>query len=145
MEELFLAQRRKGAKTQSAAAFSEVFFASLRLCARNILATDAPWVFCAKQRREQNISREQRQVNRRLSSTQETIYDSSRRASVGSEPEFEPAIDDASFGVRVNLTEGRQLVWRENYLAKAALAGVGDVFEIDKETELAKRFFAEDP
>jgi hypothetical protein len=33
---------RKGAKAQSAAAFSEVFFASLRLCARNILATDAP-------------------------------------------------------------------------------------------------------
>jgi len=28
---------RKGAKAQSAAAFSEVFFASLRLCARNTL------------------------------------------------------------------------------------------------------------
>src|SRR6185369_4390834 len=39
---------RKGAKTQSAAAFSEVFFASLRLCARNILATHAPCVFLCK-------------------------------------------------------------------------------------------------
>ena len=73
------------------------------------------------------------------------MYDSSRRASVGSEPEFEPSIDDASFGVRVNLTEGRELVWWENYLAKAALASVRDVFEIDKEAVLAKRFFAEDP
>jgi len=41
-ERVFFAEDFSRAKAQSAAAFSEVFFASLRLCARNILATDAP-------------------------------------------------------------------------------------------------------
>jgi len=41
-QRVFFAEDISRAKAQSAAAFSEVFFASLRLCARNILATDAP-------------------------------------------------------------------------------------------------------
>jgi len=45
---VFFAEDVSRAKAQSAAAFSEVFFASLRLCARNILAIDAPWVFLCK-------------------------------------------------------------------------------------------------
>jgi len=40
-QKVFFAEDISRAKAQSAAAFSEVS-ASLRLCARNILATDAP-------------------------------------------------------------------------------------------------------
>jgi hypothetical protein len=60
------------------------------------------------------------------------------------EPEFDPAIDYPSFRVGINLSEGRHLVRRENYLAKASLTSVCDVFEIDKKAVLAKRLFAKD-
>ena len=47
--------------------------------------------------------------------------------------------------MHVNLAEGRQLVRRKNYLAKASLPDVCDVFEIDKKAVLAERLLAEDP
>jgi len=48
------------------------------------------------------------------------------------EPHFDPAIDNASLDVSINLSEGSHLVRRENDLAKAPLASVCDVFEINK-------------
>ena len=41
-QKVLFAEDISRAKAQSAAAFSEVFFAPLRLCAGKILATDAP-------------------------------------------------------------------------------------------------------
>ena len=47
--------------------------------------------------------------------------------------------------MRIDLTKSWHLVRRENHLAEAPLASVGDVFGIDKEAVLAERLFAEDP
>jgi len=46
--------------------------------------------------------------------------------------------------MRKNLAKSRHLVRWENYLAKAALADVCYVFEIDKEAVLAECLFTED-
>ena len=60
------------------------------------------------------------------------------------EPELDPAIDNASFCVRINLSEGRHLVRWKNHLAQASLPSVCYVFEIDKKAVLAKGLFSKD-
>ena len=35
-------------------------------------------------------------------------------------------------------------MWRENHLREASLASVGDVFQVDKETELAEHLLTKD-
>lgn len=58
--------------------------------------------------------------------------------------DFDAAVDHTSLSVRVNLSEARHLVRRENHLAKPSLTNVGDVFEIDKKAVLPERLLAED-
>ena len=60
------------------------------------------------------------------------------------EPEFDPAVNYPSLGVCINLAEGRHLVRWENHLAKASLASICYVFEIDKKAVLPERLFAKD-
>lgn len=73
------------------------------------------------------------------------MNDKQRHAGLGvSKPEFESAVKNPAFSVRVDFGEGRVLMRRKNNLPKAALAGVGDVFRIKEQTNLSVTLFAED-
>ena len=58
--------------------------------------------------------------------------------------DFDATVEHTSLGVCIDLSKGWHLVWREDHLAEAALASVGDVFEVDKKTVLPERLLAED-
>ena len=59
------------------------------------------------------------------------------------QPDFDAAVKNSAFGVRVDFGERRVLKGRKNHLPETALARVGDIFGVDKQAEFAERFFAE--
>src|SRR5262245_55058837 len=66
------------------------------------------------------------------------------RARFHLQSEFDPAVNNASFCVRINLGEGWHLVRWENHLAETSLPSVSEVFEIDKKAVFAEGLFARD-
>src|SRR5690242_17238852 len=68
-----------------------------------------------------------------------------RYAWPSSQLNLDPAVKDPPFRVRVNLAESRALMRREDDRPETALPGVGDVFGVDEQADLAVTLFAENP
>ena len=57
--------------------------------------------------------------------------------------DFNSAVKNPPFGVRVDFAESRALMRRENNRSETTLARVGYVFGVDEKTEFAENLFAE--
>lgn len=53
--------------------------------------------------------------------------------------DFDSAVEDSAFCVRVDFTERRSLMRRKNHWSETALASIGDVLGVDEKTHPAER------
>ena len=58
--------------------------------------------------------------------------------------DFDSAVEDSSFRVRVDFAEGRVLVRRKYHWSETALASICNILGVDEKTCLTERLFAKD-
>src|SRR5215216_843886 len=60
-------------------------------------------------------------------------------------PDFDSAVENSPFSVRIDFAESWVLMRRKNHRPEPALASIGNVFGINKQADFAVSFFAENP